>query len=175
MLYFGDMAPFLEETPELSPATREKLLEMLQNASVKAHFQTELATIVDAGEDFVKATYSLEGHGPLVFHFFEVLSTLSAGIQVAHYPNLQAIAQMLSGGSQVVLQQWVDYGKACITPGLQYFLGKILQELSGSTGAFKAARLCLPQKVVELKPTAAEVDSLQAFLFLNKETVLGYL
>ena len=76
---------------------------------------------MDAGEAFVKATYSLEGDGPLVFHCFEVLHTLSAGIQVAHYPNLQAIAQMLSGGSQVVLQQWVDYGKACITPGLQYF------------------------------------------------------
>ena len=95
---------------------------MLQNASVKAHIQTELAAIVDAGEAFVKATYSLEGDGPLAFHCFEVLSTLSAGIQVAHDPNLQAIAQMLSGGSLVVIQQWVDYGKACITPGLQYFL-----------------------------------------------------
>ena len=150
---------------------------MLQNTSVKAHFQTVLAAILDAGEAFVKTTYNLEGDGPLAFHCFEVLSTLSAGIQVAHvhYPNLQAIAQMLSGGSQVVLQQWVDYGKACITPGLQYFLDKFTQVLSGSVGAFKAARLCLPQKVVELKPTAAAVDSLQAFPILNKATVLGCL
>ena len=147
MLYFGDIAPFLEANPELSPATRGKLLEMLQNASVKAHIQTELPAIVD----------------------------VSAGIQVAHYPNLQAIAQMLSGGSQVVLQQWVDYGKAFITPGLQYFLDKFSQELSGSVGAFKAARLCLPQNVVELKPTAEAVDSLQAFPFLNKARVLGCL
>ena len=70
MLYFGDITPFLETNPEFSPATGEKLLEMLQNASVKAHTQTELAAIVDAGEAFVKATYSLEGDGPLVFHCF---------------------------------------------------------------------------------------------------------
>ena len=98
MLYFGDIAPFLEENPELSPATRGKLLEMLQNTSIQAHIQTEIAGIVDADEVIVKATYSLEGDGPLAFHCFEILSTLSAGIQVAHYANLQAIAQMLSGG-----------------------------------------------------------------------------
>ena len=90
---------------------------------------------MDVDQSFVKATYSLKGDGPLAFHCFEVLSTLSAGIQVAHYPNLQAIAQILSGGSQVVLRQWVDYGKACITPGLRYLLDKFSQGLSGSVGA----------------------------------------
>ena len=52
-------------------------------------------------------------------------------------------------------------------------VGKFLRELSGSVGAFKAVRLSLPQKVVELKPTAAAVYSLQASPFLNKATVLG--
>lgn len=138
MLYFGDIVPFLEANPDLSPTTGGKLLEMLQNANVKAHIQMEIAAVVDAGEAFVKAIYDLEGDGPLAFHCFEILSTLTAGIQVAHYPNVQAIAQPLSGGSQVVLQQWVDYAKACITPGLQYFLDMFSQELSGSVGAFKA-------------------------------------
>ena len=54
-------------------------------------------------------------------------------------------------------------------------LDKFSQELSGSVVAFKASQLCLSQKVVELKPTAAAVDSLQAFPFLNKATVLGWL
>ena len=44
--------------------------------------------------------------------------------------------------------------------------------MSGSVAAFKAARLFLPQKVVELKPDAAAVDSLQAFPFF-KASVLG--
>ena len=174
MKYFGDIAPFLEDNPELSPVTRGKLLELLQNATVKAHLQIEIAAIVDAGEAFVKATYNLEGDGPLAFRCYEILSTLTASIQVAHYPNVQAIAQTLSCGSHVVLQQWINYGKACVMPGLQYFLDKFTHELSGSVGAFKAAQLCFPQKVVELRPTAATVDSLQAFPFV-KVSVLASL
>lgn len=39
---------------------------------------------------------------------------LVVGILVQHYPNLQAVAQKLSGGNSVVEKQMVDYGKACI-------------------------------------------------------------
>ena len=172
MAFFGDVAPFLQANPEMSPATNQKLLEILQNPTTKAFLQVELAAVVDAGEAFVKATYNLEGDGPLVLTCFEVLSTLTAGIQVGHYPNVQAIAQALSGGSPAVFQQWVDYAKACVRPGLQYFLDKFSQDLRGSVAAFKAARLFLPQKVIELKPDAAAVDSLQAFPFF-KESVLA--
>ena len=175
MVFFGDVAPFLQANPELSPTTNQKLLEMLQNHTVKAKLQVELAAVVDAGEAFVKATYNLEGDGPLVFRCFEILSTLTASIQVAHYPNVQAIARTLSAGSPVIHQQWLDYAKDCVKPGLQYFLEKFLGELSGSVAAFKAARFFLPQKVVELKPDAAAVDLLQAFPFLNKASVLGNL
>ena len=65
-LFFGDVAPFLPANPEQSPVTNQKLLEMLQNSTVKASLQTELVTVVDAGEAFVKATYSMEGNGPVV-------------------------------------------------------------------------------------------------------------
>lgn len=34
----------------------------------------------------------------------------------------------LSGDSAIILQQWVDYGKACIQPGLEYFLAKFQQQ-----------------------------------------------
>ena len=67
------------------------------------------------------------------------LSTLPAGIQVHHYPNLQAIAQNLSGGNSVVVQQLVDIGKAYIAPGLQYFHDRFSGELSESVASFKAA------------------------------------
>ena len=167
MAFFGDVVPFLETNPEMSPTTNQKLLEMLQNPTTKYSVQVELAAVVDAGEAFVRATYTLEGDGPLAFKCFEVLSTLTAGIQVGHYPNVQAIIQTLAGGSPTQLQQWSDYAKACITPGLQYFLEKFSQELRGSVAAFKAARLFLPQNVVELNPDAGTVDSLQAFPFFT--------
>ena len=78
MSYFGSVAPFLQASPEMSPATNQKLLEMLQNPTVKPYVQMELAAVVDAGEAFVKTT--------------EILNTLTAGIQVDHYPsNLSAV------------------------------------------------------------------------------------
>ena len=102
------------------------------------------------------------------------MSTLNADIQVGHYPNVQAIAQELSGRTPALLQQWVDYAKACVRPGLQYSLDKFTQELRGTVAAFKAAaRLFLPLKVVELKPDAAAfVESVIAAL---KSDLLSYL
>ena len=91
MAFFGDVAPFLQANPEISPATNQKLLELLHNPTTKSFIQVELAAVVDAGEAFVKATYNLGGDGPLVHKCFEVLSTLTAGIQVGHYPNVPAI------------------------------------------------------------------------------------
>ena len=63
---------------------------------------------------------------------------------------------------------------ALIKPGLQFFLDKFSMELRSSVAAFNAARLFLPRKVVELKPDVhvAAVDSLQAFPFLNKASIL---
>ena len=172
MLYFGDVGPFLESNPELSPATRRKLLDMLQNPRVKASIQIELAAIVDAGEPFVKATYELEGDGALAFYCYEVLNALAAGVQVAHYPNVHAIAQTLSGGLHTVIQQWIDYAKSCVNPGLQYFLDKFSKDLHDSVSAFKAAQLFLPHKITEFNLTADSVDQLKAFPFLNKTTIL---
>ena len=97
MASFGDVAPFLESNPEVSPSTNQKLLEMLHNPSTKSFIQVELAAVVDVGEAFVKTTYTLEGDGPLVLKCFEVL--IAAGIQVRHYPNVQAIIQTLGTNS----------------------------------------------------------------------------
>ncbi len=76
MVYFGDIGPFLEENRELSQATRTKLLDMLKNTQLKAYIQIELAAIIDAGDTFVKATYKLEGDGPLAFQCYEILNTV---------------------------------------------------------------------------------------------------
>ena len=109
---FGDVHPFLQEQTELSPATRSKLLRLMADPPKNARLQVELAVVIDAGERFVKATYSvyvLEGDGPLTLNCYEVLSTLTAGIHVQRYPNLEVVAQKLSGATSA--QQWVDYGR----------------------------------------------------------------
>lgn len=171
---FGDVEPFLHEQTDLSPATRSKLLRILADPLKKLRLQVELAAVIDAGEPFVKATYDLEGDGPLALKCYEILNTLTAAVRVQHYPNLQAVAQKLSGGNAIVQQQMVDYGKACVAPGLQYFHDKFSGELSESVAAFKAARLVSPQKMVEIQPSAQDIDAMKCFPFL-KGTVIDNL
>lgn len=175
MQQFGDVRPFLQEQTELSPVTRSKLLHILADPLKNAHLQIELAAVIDAGEPIVKATYNLEGDGPLAFNCYEILSTLAAEIHVQHYPNLHAVAQKLSGGSSSLEQQLVDYGKACIAPGLQYFHSKfsITGELGESVAAFKAARLIWPQKMAEMQPNSQDIDAMQAFPFLKGTTLVN--
>ena len=92
MLYFGDIVPFLQEN-ELAPATATcgKILAILGDPVKSTRLQVELAILMDVGEHFVKATYSLEGDGPLVFSCFEVLSAVNASIHAAHLPNTQHV------------------------------------------------------------------------------------
>ena len=175
MLLFGDVAPFLREN-EIAPANRGKILAILDDPQKYSCLQVELAVVIDVGEHFVKATYSLEGDGPLVFSCFEVLSAVNASIHAAHMPNTQAVVQRLiratGRGSTISAQQWLMYAKKCVEPGLNYFQKKFTDELSGSVAAFKAARLFLPHKVDEMKPDATAVDALKAFPFLNTPAVL---
>ena len=60
----------------------------------KIELQMELAVTIDAGEPFVKATYRLEGDGPLVFTEYEEISTLRAGISSKYCRNVYQLLRM---------------------------------------------------------------------------------
>ena len=98
----------------------------------------ELKVIVD-GEHIIKATYTLEGYGPLVFACFEVMSAENASIHASHLPNTQTIIRHRSGSNPTAPQQ-LAYAKLCVEPGLKYFLAKFTEEFRGSVAAFKAAQ-----------------------------------
>ena len=61
-----------------------------------SRLKVELAAVIDAGEQFVKATYLLERDGPLALKCYEIVHNLFAGIHVQHFPNLLAVAQKIS-------------------------------------------------------------------------------
>ena len=109
---FGDVPSFLE-CDDL-PASKSKLLDILNDPPNNRKLQMELAVTVDAGEPFVKATYRLEGDGPLVFTAYEEIATLRATISNAHYPNANAVATKLSSGRTLYKQQLIDYANLCI-------------------------------------------------------------
>ena len=71
------------------------------------------------GQSFVKVTYLLEGDGPLVVEWFEIIQTVQAAIQAAHTPNVATVAQRLTGtGGSLVLQQFLQYAWTYIQPNL---------------------------------------------------------
>jgi hypothetical protein len=134
------------------------------------YLQLELAAVVDWGEHFVKATYTLEGDGPLGLNCFEVVSTILAAIHAAHCPNVQAAAKKREGKLRGIrLPQLHRYAQGCIQPGLDYFKQKVDTTLKDALAAFKAARLFSPQKVHTMQPKVSNIDCLCVFPFFTKE------
>ena len=173
LVQFGGVTPFLEKHDEIAPITRAKLLELLHDARKKGFLQMELASVVDAGEPFVKSTYTLDGDGPLVFKCYDHIQILIAGIDNPHYPNVIALAQRLSTRTHTT-QQWTQYATRCI----DYFKSKFCSDssqLKDTLDAFKAVRLFVPHQLVEMNADTTAVDSLSAFPFLNHQSTLNNL
>ena len=116
----GDVELFLQRN-DLATASRQKLLTFFQDPQKTALLKIELASIIDWGEAFVKATYNLEGDGPLAFTCYVIVQTIVASIQVANTPNVSAVAKCLAPAVPAAEQQLVTYAKSCVQPGLNYF------------------------------------------------------
>ena len=162
---FGDVPKFLTDSAiaGLAPNFLAKLQHLMLT---KGHdLLVELAATIDAGEPFVKATYRLQGDSPLVLECCEVVSTVKSSIQVCHLPNTTAVARRLASSTNPE-QYWIDYAKAGIQPGFDYFRRKFenLSDLTPAINAFKAARLFLPAKINDMMPNATTVASLRTFL-----------
>ena len=121
MAQFGDLEQFLKRNDDVAPATRTKLLSFFSEPSKKANLQIELAAIVDYVEPFVKATYTLEGDGPLALECYEIIECLSTSVELAHAPNVEAVAQTVSRGSYTTKQKLLNHAKACVQPAHSYY------------------------------------------------------
>ena len=95
---FSDVKKFLERY-DLPPATSTKLLQVLDDPAKTRKLKIEIATTVDAMEPFVKATYKLEGDGPLSLEAYQQLSILFASVSTQHYPNVAAVAKAEANGN----------------------------------------------------------------------------
>lgn len=144
---FGDVETFLRRPDEFSTATRSKLLSFFSDQRKNGLLKIELATVVDFGEEFVKATYNLEGDGPLAFKCFELVSALTIVVGLDHFPNLSAICLQLSQGNSTAMQQLIDYGKSCVQPAIQYYKQRLDDSMKVPLQVFKAARIFVPSKV----------------------------
>ena len=167
---FSDVKNFLERD-DLPPATSTKLLQVLDDPGKNRKLKIEIDTTVDTMEPFVKATYKLQGDGPLSLEAYQQFSILFASVSAQHYPNV-AVAKAEANGNASHEQHLLDYSKACVQPAYDYFYLKYNNDLKPDLYAFKAARLFSPFKFHELKPSATDIDCLKAFPFLcSQETM----
>ena len=100
-------------------------------------------------------------------------SALTAAVNLAHHPNVAALARQLSGGNGPI-QQWQDYALSCVQPGYRYYLGRLNDSMKIPLASFKAARLLSPHKVQELQLHCTTVDSFTSFPFVDL-TMLAHL
>ena len=70
-------------------------------------------------------------------------------------------------------QQLLAYAKKCVTPAYSYCKAKLDNDLKPTLDAFKAAGFFSSCKVAELKPTAADIDTLKSLPFCNSEAVFS--
>lgn len=79
--------------------TCSHFLAIVQNTQL---LRVELASMVDFSHPIVKATYPLEGDGPLISQAYEEIVIIRAVIQSAHYPSLLTVTQQIvNGGSNL--------------------------------------------------------------------------
>ena len=174
MTSFGDIQPFLQENSDLAPHLRPKLLKILTDQHSRGLLLIELAATVDYGEVFVKATYRLEGDGPLALTCYEEVEKVSSTIRMENIPNVRAIATKLSGKppTDPLHEQWVTYARNCVHPGLNYFQTQLTTSLKNSMEVFKTCRLCSPSKVYSMQPDSATLhDALQCLPFLGASEI----
>ena len=151
---FGDVKPFFELNTNVSLATHGKLLTMLNDQQQKPYLMVELAVTIDAGMPFVKATYNLEGDGPLALSCYETISALNVSARQASYPNFQPVAIQVSEGNAQLEQQLIQHTKSCVQPGHNYYFHQLTASMKEPLAAFKAARLFSPSKLHEMRPNA---------------------
>ena len=97
---------------------------------------------------------------------------LYASVSNQNYPNVVAVVKAEAKGNATLEQQLINYSKACVQPAYDYFYLKFNNDLKPLLDAFKAAHLFSPSKFHELKPSAADIDCLKAFPFLNSQLTI---
>ena len=89
---------------------------------------------------------------------------MNAAARQANYPNLQALARDLSAGDPNKGEDFSQYAKSCVQPGIAYYF----QHMKQACEAFKTTCLFSPSKLHEMIGLEA-VDALVAFPSLSVE------
>lgn len=158
----------------------DQLRIIVEDEDQLCRLKLELAAIIDCGKHFVTATYDLEGDGALVLGCYKRIQAVANACQVdigqMHFPNLHAVAVDAATTYPDVTVQWAEgYGRDRVRPAVHWFLRKFNVELYPLMRIFKAARLFCPATLRSLAPTAATIQELRTFPFLDSDATIDNL
>lgn len=176
MEQFGDVQRFIDDMvrEKVAPQTSRQLADFFANLNKVISLKLELAALIDVGEVFVKATYVLEGDGPLVLSCFETLQEVCNACQNVHLPNVHAVAVAIVDADPAQNVAALEQeAKRSVQPAIEWFLRKFNVELHDTLSTFKAARIMCPVTVQWLRPTPANVEALRQFPFLDSNDVIN--
>ena len=165
---------FLESNEDFAEVSRRRLSDSIQQSSLQ--IRVEQAALMEMEmEKFVKATYTLEGDGALVFIAFQQLEELRQFIHVQNFATLTRVVQKLFPLNVVEQQRWYLYGlRECLMPAFQYFLETSANDaiISRSIRVFQAVQLFNPRVVKTSRPVDGDVDWIRAVLFLSDNNTI---
>ena len=129
-MQFGDIERFLIEAKatKVGPQLLPKLQAIFSAPERLINLKLELAITIDVGEHFLKATYFLEGDGPLVLSCYDILHAVARACQAPHFPNVHAVAAAIAkenpAQNVVALEQQT---KACVQPAIDRLASEKVQ------------------------------------------------
>lgn len=165
---FGELQPFLDANQDLSPKTMDRLRTIIENEDRRRDLQLELAAVVDVGQHFVRATYILEGDGPLIFSVYKKLQEVLNACTVAHFPNVHAVAaKLVADDPELDVTNLEEQARECVQPGINWFLRKFNIQLRPTLDMFKYVRYFCPVQVQDLRPDGNAIEHLQCLPFLQ--------
>lgn len=168
---FGDIRPFLDSNNDICPKTMDKLRAIFDDEARLRDLKLELAAVVDIGVHFVKATYVLEGDGPLIFNTYRRLQGVLNACLAVHLPNVHAVATSLADGGEGNVENLKQWARARVQPGITWFMHKFNVQLEPMLQAFKFARFFCPFQVQSLHVDAVAIEELRRFPFIDDATV----
>ena len=112
----------------------------------------------------MKATYNLEGDGPLPLSCYETSSALNVAARQASYPNFQPVAIQVSEGMHSWNSNSFNIQSHVFSRVLS--ITQLTASMKETLAACKAARLFSPYKLHEMRPNAQAIELLISFPFL---------
>ncbi len=172
--YFGDIHPFVRDHPDVGARLHDRLMVLLDDDDFMKLLKLEMAIVVDLGVHFVKATYDLEGDGPLAVSAYQILQGVSHAIGQKHYPNFNAVLRSMdvTPKEAAQLKKQVQAG---VQEPVEYFLRKFNVQHVDTVRAFKAARIFSPSSVNAMQPGPAALEELRRIPAFDTDAIIGAL